>query len=100
MDEATLIQDILDRMLERTQGARRRIRVVNLSVYDKSVDTKELTRAFKSLAFNTLAQDANLHVRLSEAMAKGSSIGSLPVCPSNLVRLDSLEMEDAVIPSH
>ena len=90
MDEAALIQDLLDRMLDKSQGAKqRRIRVVNLSVYDKSVDTQELTRVFKTLTSNTRAQDANLHVRLSEPTAKGS--------PS-LVRLDSLEMEDTLLP--
>ncbi len=99
MDEAALIQDLLNRMLEKTSQKPKgtRVRVVNLSVYDKDVDSTELTRAFKTLSFNTIAQGANLHVRRGEITAKGSTL-DLPTA-SKSIRLDSLELEDALIPA-
>ncbi len=95
MDEAALIQEILDRMLDKAEGAKkRRVRVVNLSVYGKNVDPDELTRAFRTLTFNTIAQGANLHVRRCENLSRDSALDSVSVHPS-LIRLDSLEMDEA-----
>lgn len=98
MDEAALIQDLLNRMLDKTEGARkRRVRVVNLSVYDKNIDPDELTHAFRTLTFNTMAQGANLHVRRCENISKDSSLAP---CPASLIRLDSLELEETALQSN
>ena len=95
MDKAVVIQELVQKMLDETQGTKnKRVRVVNLSVYDQSIDPNELTRAFKTLTFNTVAQDAKLHVRRSENISTDSTLGSPSFFPITPVRLDSLELED------
>ncbi len=98
MDEAALIQDLLDRMFEKTRKNPKatRVRVVNLSVYDKGVDPDELTRAFRTLTSNTIAQGANLHVRRCENIFKAATADSPASCPASSIRLDSLELEETL----
>ncbi|MBI5031137.1 MAG: hypothetical protein HZB51_11460 [Chloroflexi bacterium] len=99
MDNAVRLEELVQKMLNETQGAKnKRVRVVNLSVYDQSIDPLELTRVFKSVTFNTPAQDAQLHVRRSENTSKDSTHNSPSSTPFTPVRLDSLELEDASIP--
>ncbi len=88
MDEVNLMQSVLNTLLGKSNdGKTSRIRVVNLSVYNQEVDSKELERAFESLTLNTIAQGAHLHVRRGDTTLKGFSIDST-------IRLDSFEMEN------
>ncbi len=100
MDEKTLIQDILQSVLNKTQGTQaRHIRVVNLSVYGKDIDPNELTRAFDTLTPSTMAQGAHLHIRRGESASNPAGDPPSMGKTTDIVRLDSLELEDVVAES-
>ena len=91
MDKGIRLEELMQKMLSETPSPKnKRVRVVNLSVYDQSIDANELTRIFKFVTVNTSAQNAQLHVRRSEANSKDTTL-AFPVTP---VRVDSLELEE------
>ncbi|MBI5301487.1 MAG: hydrogenase maturation nickel metallochaperone HypA [Chloroflexi bacterium] len=95
MDETVLMQGIVQQMLDAAQNAKsKHIRVVNLAVCDKQVDPNELTRAFETLTFTTIAQGARLHLRRDDPIAIDPMLEHLAVDKQTYtVRLDSLELD-------